>query len=123
MNKTLIGCILLILSTPLLLLAIARFDLFQRYFGWLGYWRFPNVLKFSYAYFPASKYSCILGVSMCITLGLLALPQFTNDIVKRFFLAQILLAIPMGINDYRMSRRKSTEANKTLVATSDKVSH
>ena len=60
---------------------------------------------------------------MCITLGLLALPQFTNDIVKRFFLAQILLAIPMGINDYRMSRRKSTEANKTLVATSDKVSH
>jgi hypothetical protein len=111
MNETLIGCILVILSTPLLLLAIVRFDIFQRYFGWLGYWWFPNLLRFSYIYIPASRASCILGISMCITLGLLALSHFASDIVGCIFLAQVLLAIPMGINDYRISRRKSTKAN------------
>jgi hypothetical protein len=59
---------------------------------------------------------------MCLTLGLLAFSQFASDIVGWFFLAQVLLAIPMGINDYRISRRKSTKANKTLVATGDNVS-
>lgn len=125
MNETLIGCILVILSTPLLLLAIVRFDLFQRYFGWLGYWRYPSLLRFSYIYIPASKSSCILGLSMCFTLGLLALSQHSgslaSDIVGWFLLAQVLLAIPMGINDYRISRRKSPKANKTLVATDDNV--
>lgn len=62
---------------------------------------------------------------MCFTLGLLALSQhsesFTSDIVEWFLLAQVLLAIPMGINDYRISRRKSPKVNKTLVATDDNV--
>ena len=113
MHETLIGWFFVILSTPLLVLASVRFDLFQRYFGCLSYWRFPNFLRFSIIWIPASQRSCILGMSMVFTLGLLDFSvqskAFPEGLVLSIIAIQSLLVIPMAISDYRISRRKSKE--------------
>jgi hypothetical protein len=102
MRMLISGWILLILSVGMITLAAVDYSKFQRFFGFMGYWRFL------WYELPISKLSTFHCLAMCLFLGLGMVTQESIPSVAPFLIkllvVQLICTIPMLLRDYMLQQ-------------------
>jgi ABC-type spermidine/putrescine transport system permease subunit I len=98
MRMLISGWIVVILSFGMFTLAVVDYSKFQRFFGFMGYWRFL------WYQLPLSKLSTFHCLAMCLVFGFGMVTQESIPSVAPFLIkllvVQLVCAIPMLLRDY-----------------------
>lgn len=104
--ETVLGSTLILVGLIVFGFAWRRFDLLQRYCPFLCSW------GRSWLRWKASKPSVLLGCLMTICMGALVLSDArhsaASDVILVVLLILLLVAVPLGIRDFRRSRRSGS---------------
>ena len=124
-----VGWAISCISAVLIVLVLTKWSWVQTRLGWLFHWGGPG--GFFGLRFPASKEGALLGSTMGLIFGMTAIVQENDRLLAErlgvLLVALLLLAIPMGVRDYRLSRvaerqkRTKNQPNKSRHRTGDNV--
>jgi len=97
MRMLITGWIVVALSAVMITLAVVDYSKFQRFFGFMGYWRF-----FWYK-LPISKLSTFHCIALCLVLGLGMVTQESipaaAPFLSKLLIVQLICTIPMFLRD------------------------
>ena len=112
MMMQVIGSIVIVLAVATIAAVLFHYSWFEKHFSFLCYWGRPGGL----IGWPASKEGVLLGATMGFFIGLIGVFQGSHPIVTEYlgycFAGLVVLAIPLGIRDFRIHRRDSRTAEK-----------
>lgn len=105
MSTRIVGWVISFASTFLIVLVVTKWPWVRARLGWLFQWGGPELFGLR---FPASREGALLGLTMGLILGVTAVVQESDPLLAKrlatILVALLLVAIPMGIRDYRLSR-------------------